>query len=348
MALFGKLKSLFSDGPPSRPFLCDYHNQVALPSGGMSRIYKAEHRATGEIRIIKKVTPSTAEARRKFKQELAILFSLDHENLVRALGYERQEDAHYVLMEYIDGVSLRKLGRHSALVLRLTPAYISYRQFAEVLSQATQALKYMHDQGVLHMDVKPENILLIGLEPYAREKTVRKGSRLVRVLRRGWRRTGKLQVKLIDFGVARRKGEKGSGVGGSALYAAPEMVQSTAISSVGLDEHTDLYCLGATFYELACGRPAYLPRYFEGKPRNWQYYWAQYRELPALARSAYEAEMFKARLQSPPDFERIPYPDPMRKLLKKCLELPVQRRYPSTAALLHEVEAIVAQFPPRE
>jgi serine/threonine protein kinase len=164
------------------------------------------------IKILRKNRQSEAY-RRLLANEVSLLANLDHKNIVRILKSDLNFAAGpYVVMEYVKGVSLDHHERQDAL--------LPIRQVLTVAEQIAAALSYIADHGVVHRDVKPENILLM---PNG-------------------------MAKLTDFGCAIAMGSSGDMVAGSLAYMSPEQLEG-----VPLDQRADIYSLAATIYRLLTG-----------------------------------------------------------------------------------------------
>lgn len=194
-----------------------------LGRGGMGAVYRAVHRATGELAAVKLLSPALAEEqgfRDRFNAEIETLLKLNHPNIVRLLGYGEQNGRLFYAMELVEGDSLEdELARGR----RFSPAEVVHLGI-----QVCQALRHAHDRGIVHRDLKPGNLLL----------------------------TGAGQVKLADFGIARlfnntRRTQAGS-ILGTAEFMAPEQAEGKPV-----DPRSDLYSLGAVFYLLLARRPMF-------------------------------------------------------------------------------------------
>lgn len=326
MGLFDKLKGMMGPaqtGPKETPFLDEYEDMKEMAGGSMSKIYRARHKQSKQVRVVKRVTPSTPEATKKLLHELEVCFSLDHPNIVKYLAFEKREKAYYILLEMIEGTNLRTFLVDAVTVKNAAAPYFTYRFFTDLFHQAAKALKYLHEKQFLHMDIKPENLMIVGLKS---------GAPLPK----------KPIVKIVDFGVSVKMGDKDVPVGGSVFYIAPEVVQ--AGGSAALHPRVDMYALGATMYEVATGEPPFLPEFFKKKDKNWMFYSAEYERLSREVRSAYEKELIKNRLEKVVDLAKVTYPDDMKNILGKCLELSFHRRYEMDYALVRDIEAILALF----
>jgi serine/threonine protein kinase len=191
----------------------------------MGVVYKARQPDLDRIVALKVLSPELAldpDFAQRFSGEAKVLALLGHPNIVQIFDFGRAADLYYLVMEYVEGVSLRQLLRKGRL---------GSDEVLRILSQVCTALEYAHHQGIVHRDIKPENILI---DPQGR-------------------------VKIADFGLAKimpRDGPSGSVtrtnvVMGTPQYMAPE--QSENPKSV--DHRTDIYALGVILYEMLTGVP---------------------------------------------------------------------------------------------
>ncbi len=204
-----------------------------LGKGAMGSVYHAHAAdAPDEVRALKVLAPDLARdpmARQRFQRESDVLCSLDHPNIVRFDGAGVHDDMLYYVMEFVNGPDcesrLRELGRWP------------WSEVLDLTIQVTRGLKYAHDQGIVHRDMKPANLLL-AIDPDAEDGV------------------GKFQVKIADFGVARMFSQgqlTGSGQFiGTALYMAPEQAAGKPAT-----KKSDFYALGCVMYTLLTGRPPF-------------------------------------------------------------------------------------------
>ncbi|QEL15236.1 protein kinase domain-containing protein [Limnoglobus roseus] len=189
-----------------------------IGSGGMASVYKVRKTDLGRIAAMKILSPDQAadpEVAGRFLREAQAQAQLSHPHVVGVYDYGRSNGMVFLLMEYVDGVTLREF-THSG---RVTP-----RECLRIVGQICDALQYAHDRHVVHRDIKPENVLVD-----------RDGN-----------------VKLADFGLAKYGDTPLTDVGdrmGTARYMAPEQWANTA----AVDHRADLYSLGVLFYELLTG-----------------------------------------------------------------------------------------------
>lgn len=191
--------------------------------GGMGAVYKARQPALDRIVALKILPPQAATGSgfsERFGREARALARLSHPNIVVLHEFGQVRELPYFIMEYVDGLNLRQLEQNGRL-----PA----REALAIIPQICEALQFAHDAGVVHRDVKPENILI--------DKAGR--------------------VKIADFGIAKMIG--GGGVDpiatatghalGTPHYMAPEQVASPE----SVDHRADIYPLGVVFYEMLTG-----------------------------------------------------------------------------------------------
>ena len=190
----------------------------------MGVVYKAHDLMLDRDVAVKFLSPkyfSGAEAAARFLREARLVARLSHPNIMSIFDVGDDQGWQYLVFEYIPGNDL-----HALLSSRTDPWPVD--EALLILKAALEALEYAHGQGVIHRDIKPENIML----------------------------TPQGQVKVTDFGLAFAHEEvrltKDEGMLGTILYMSPEMIQGKEIGP-----HTDLYSLGAVFYEMLTGEPPF-------------------------------------------------------------------------------------------
>ncbi|GAA5906712.1 hypothetical protein JCM6882_003280 [Rhodosporidiobolus microsporus] len=207
------------DKPPPAPSLPNFKLAEKLGQGAFGSVYKALNWTTGETCAVKQIDLSHIPKSElpDIMSEIDLLKNLHHPNIVQYRGYARTDSALYIILEFCENGSLsaiiKKFGRIPESLVGLYTL------------QVLQGLQYLHDQGVIHRDIKGSNIL-----------ATKEGS-----------------IKLADFGVATRVGgPSDSAVVGSPYWMAPEVVDQT-----GATTSSDIWSLGALVIELLTGKPPY-------------------------------------------------------------------------------------------
>ncbi len=192
-----------------------------IGEGGMGVVYQAVQKQLGRRVALKVLSPALASDPQfveRFNREARALAQLSHPNIVAVHDFGIHDGVPYLIMEYVEGTPLRKLLASG----KLTP-----ERALEVVPQICDALAYAHARGVVHRDVKPENILLD-----------REG-----------------RVKIADFGLAKlaRPGQtritRTEMTMGTPNYMAPEQIENPS----AVDHRADIYSLGVVFYEMLTG-----------------------------------------------------------------------------------------------
>ena len=194
-----------------------------LGQGGMGAVYKARQPALDRIVALKVLPPQAATKpgfADRFRREAQALARLSHANIVAVHESGAAGGLPYLVMEYVDGVTLRKVLQER----RLRPP-----EALAVVPQICEALQYAHNQGIVHRDIKPENILV--------DKEGR--------------------VKIADFGIAKILDRPAGATGltaakdvvGTPHYMAPEQIEHPS----QVDHRADIYSLGVVFYEMLTG-----------------------------------------------------------------------------------------------
>lgn len=191
-----------------------------IAKGGMGIVYKAIHPTLRRYIIIKKLTMrGNPELRERFKREAKILLDLHHANIVHMFDYFVESGSHYIALEFVDGMSLDTL-LVKAKKLSCQTAMLIFRD-------ACLALLYAHENGIVHRDIKPGNILI----------------------------SAHGEIKLADFGIASSEKETethltqdGSTLG-TPSYMPPEQFSETK----NVDKRADIYAMGVMLYEMVTG-----------------------------------------------------------------------------------------------
>jgi eukaryotic-like serine/threonine-protein kinase len=206
-----------------------YETGERLGSGGMSNVYKATDRILERTVAVKILAEHLSDDERfvaRFRREALAVARLIHPNIVQVYDTGVDEGRHYIVMEYVQG-------RSGAQILQRQGA-VDPELAADIGVQACAGLDYAHRRGIIHRDVKPGNLMVVG----------------------GPVGGGEMTVKLTDFGIARaveqtRITQVGSVVG-TAAYLAPEQVRGEEATPA-----TDVYALGVVLYQFLTGRLPY-------------------------------------------------------------------------------------------
>ena len=217
-------------GTGEKPMLGRYQVQKELGKGAMGVVYLGKDPKIGREVAIKTMALSTEfegdelqEAKDRFFREAESAGKLDHPNIVRIFDAGEEHDLAFIAMEFLKGKDLVTNTKH--------PNLLPFDEMCEIMIKVAEALNHAHSQGVYHRDIKPANIM--------------------------YDADAKLP-KVADFGIARVMDSSKTKTGmvlGTPSYMSPEQLAGKKI-----DGRSDLFSLGVTFYQLACGR---LP--FEGE-----------------------------------------------------------------------------------
>jgi len=331
--------------PPEKPFLTEYVELHQLAGGSQAVMYTAKHAKTGETRVIKKTFVKDKAQRERFFRELEIGMSLsqEHQYLINCYGYEHKGEEYYMLLEYFPGMSLRHFLRDAIVTRHRNPPFLTGRDYLTLFLHAASALTYIHSKGYLHLDIKPENLMVSGLTLRDEDTAKRVTGDTEVIMMKSLQRAEAIKLKLIDFGVSVKEGEEAP-IGGSMFYLAPEIATGARVGRDGVGQWSDVYSLGQTFYELATGSPTHLPEYFRNKDKNWNFYYPEYEKLPKSARSAYEKDMIKERIKKAVDLSALNAAQATKDILAKCLTPDRPRRYQTSNALAQALDGLLTRF----
>lgn len=204
--------------------LTEYRSLGVVGRGGMGIVYKALHLRLQRVVAVKVLPVERRNYRRavhRFGREIAAAGKLDHPHIVRAYDAGESDGMHFLVMELVEGIDLRKLLKQNG-PLRVADA-------CELVRQAATGLQHAHEHGLVHRDVKPSNLLL---SRQANLKVLDLGLALLHEESRG-------HGELTDTGQ----------IMGTLDYMAPEQ----ANNSHDVDGRADIYSLGCTFYQLLAG-----------------------------------------------------------------------------------------------
>ena len=194
-----------------------------IGSGGMANVYKALcHRLNryDAVKIMRDETAQNEEFRKRFRAESQAVAMLSHPNIVSVYDVSHSDDVEHIVMELIDGITLKEYLRQKGA--------IAPSEALDFTIQIAKALEHAHGKGIIHRDIKPQNIML---------------------LKNG-------MIKVADFGIAELQNDIEESNGetvGSVHYIAPEQARGAAP-----DARSDIYSLGIVMYEMLTGRLPYV------------------------------------------------------------------------------------------
>lgn len=203
-----------------------YKIQEIIGVGGMAVVYKAYDNIddrTVAVKILKEEFLANEEFRRRFKNESKAIAVLSHPNIVKVYDVSFGETLQYIVMEYVEGITLKEYIEQQKV--------LPWPEAVNFTTQILRALQHAHDKGIVHRDIKPQNIMLL-----------KNGT-----------------IKVTDFGIARfSRGETRTmteSAIGSVHYISPEQARGDIT-----DDKADIYSVGVVLYEMVTGT---LP--FEGE-----------------------------------------------------------------------------------
>ena len=201
-------------------FANKYRIVKLIGSGGMANVYLGIDMNTGlnvAIKILKPEYSSDEEFIRRFDSEAKAVASLNHSNIVKVFGVGHEGQFRYIVEEYVEGITVKDLINQNG--------HLDWRNAVPIVIQISLALDYAHQKGIVHRDIKPQNILI------SRDKV----------------------SKITDFGIARAASSTTitmtGGVIGSVHYFSPEQARGSKVGP-----QSDIYSIGVTLFEMVTGR----------------------------------------------------------------------------------------------
>lgn len=190
----------------------------SLNEGGTAKIYLGVNTWSGKLVAIKELKVDFSQndyIRQKFREEANQYLYLAHPNIVNLIDFIDQKSSQYLVMEYVDGQNLFEYQNNVTGPMPVSMA-------ALLVSEVCNALQYAHNKDVVHLDIKPANIML----------------------------SKQNEIKVLDFGISMDTNTKNrEKLMGSPSYMSPEQIEGA-----NLDHRTDVYSLGITLFELITGR----------------------------------------------------------------------------------------------
>lgn len=203
----------------------EFEVREKLAQGGMGAVYSAVHPVIGKraaIKVIHGELCTNPQAIQRFVDEARAVNQIRHPNIVDIFAFGRLPDQRsYFVMEWLDGETLS---------VRLSRGRVPFVEVIELLLQLIDALEAAHETGVVHRDIKPDNVQLVPS------------------------RDGRSAVKLLDFGIAKLSGDEVSHTGPRMALGTPDYISPEQACGEPVDPRSDIYSLGVLAYELFTGR----------------------------------------------------------------------------------------------
>src|SRR4051812_14702098 len=217
----GALLMMFQPGPGRAG---RYRILRVLGEGGMGAVYQARDQELERVIALKVIRPELAgnpSILQRFKQELILARHVTHKNVIRIYDLGEADGVKFITMEYVDGEDLRGLLRRQT---KLSPS-----EAVDIIIQICRALDCAHSEGVIHRDLKPQNVMR---DPQGR-------------------------VVVMDFGLARSLESSDGMTQTGALVGTLEYMSPEQALGATLDQRSDLFAAGLIFYELLTGKAPY-------------------------------------------------------------------------------------------
>ncbi len=273
-----------------------YEIEGELGRGGMGEVYRARDTRLDRqvaVKILPSAFAADPESVRRFEKEARAVASLSHPNIVTLLDVGEQDGVRYAVAELVAGETLRA---------RLSGGPLPTREAVEVAAQIAEGLEAAHEKGIVHRDIKPDNVVITP-------------SGFARILDFGLAKRGGPAIGAVaeDDATQSALGTEPGVIAGTVGYMSPEQVRGEEV-----DGRSDVFSLGVVLWEMLTGR-----RPFRGE--------SQIETLNAILKE-----------EPPPDPSVAALPSELDRILRRCLEKRRENRYHSAADLAHDLKASVS------
>lgn len=280
-----------------------------LGEGGMGVVYRAHDERLGKVVALKVLSARgsiSSEDRARFKHEARAAAILNHPSIVTVFDYDEYEGTPYIVYEYVEGETLDRL---------IVRGSLTEAQVIDISGQLASGLSYAHERGILHRDVKPQNLIV----------------------------TAEGRSKILDFGLAKRTelgfaGREGGSLASTTIATAVGKIMGTVqymspeqIAGESLDGRSDLFSLGVVIYEMAFGKNPFLGP-----------------SVTSTIGKIMSADPFAF------DRDNLKVSVPLREIISRCLQKKKEERYSSAQQLqqdlakcraAHSIERPVSRTP---
>lgn len=208
--------------------ILNYRIETLIGKGGMGSVYVASNLHINQkvaIKVLNTNLAANASIHERFRQEANNLLALDHPNIVKFLNFVENDEGLFIIMEYVDGITL------DDFITQKEGLFVEKRAY-EIFDQILSAMTYAHKHNIVHRDIKPSNIILTSDDE------------------------GNFIAKILDFGIAKiiskSDEQEKKWIVGTPSYMSPEQVKGEAV-----DERSDIYSLGVLLHQMLTGRAPY-------------------------------------------------------------------------------------------
>jgi serine/threonine protein kinase len=275
--------------------LTHYQIDGKIGQGGMGTVYRARDKKLGKtvaVKVLSHKEPAESDSRKRLRNEARAAAILNHPSIVTVLDYDEEDDVPFVVYEFVEGKTLDQ-------VIKEEP--MPFERVVDIASQLASALEYAHRRGILHRDIKPQNIII----------------------------TAEGRAKILDFGLAKKTKvelvrEDGATFETSTVDTAAGTIVGTVeymspeqIAGETLDGRTDLFSLGIVLYEMATG----------ANPFRGQNFASIVGKIMSQDAPDFPARSFKFSTE-------------LRDIILRCLQKKREERYQGARALLQDLEQL--------